>query len=215
MTSRPIVLWGKRGQAIVIAEIAKLLGYRLLACVDDDPGTPSPFPGVPGLGGVDELIELLAQSEDREAVGFAVAIGAHHGRVRLAKHALLERHNLEPTTLVHPTAYVAGDALVGPAAQVLIRAVVGPRSSIGPECIVNTGATVDHECTLHEGVHIGPGATVAGRVDIGPAAFIGAGAVVLPELKVGADAIVGAGAVVTHDVARDSVVVGNPARIRP
>jgi acetyltransferase-like isoleucine patch superfamily enzyme len=44
-------------------------------------------------------------------------------------------------------------------------------------------------------------------------ATVGAGAVVLPGTTIGERAMVGAGAVVTEDVAADTVVVGNPARV--
>lgn len=49
-------------------------------------------------------------------------------------------------------------------------------------------------------------------VHIGKNAWIGAGATILPGVTVGDNAVVGAGSVVTHDVAPDTVVAGNPAR---
>ena len=50
-------------------------------------------------------------------------------------------------------------------------------------------------------------------VMIGDDAWIGAGTTVLRGVVIGARAVVGAGAVVTQDVAPDTVVVGNPARV--
>ncbi|MCM1070395.1 MAG: galactoside O-acetyltransferase [Alistipes timonensis] len=44
-------------------------------------------------------------------------------------------------------------------------------------------------------------------------AWIGAGATILPGVTVGENAVVGAGSVVTKDVAADTIVAGNPARI--
>lgn len=44
-------------------------------------------------------------------------------------------------------------------------------------------------------------------------AWIGAGATILPGVTVGQNSVVGAGSVVTHDVAPDTIVAGNPARI--
>ena len=44
-------------------------------------------------------------------------------------------------------------------------------------------------------------------------AWIGAGATILPGVTVGADAVVAAGAVVTKDVAPNTVVGGNPAKL--
>jgi acetyltransferase-like isoleucine patch superfamily enzyme len=42
--------------------------------------------------------------------------------------------------------------------------------------------------------------------------FIGINAIILPGISIGPNAIVGAGSVVTKDVARGTVVAGNPAR---
>ena len=50
-------------------------------------------------------------------------------------------------------------------------------------------------------------------VHIGRRAWIGAGATILPGVTVGENSVVGAGSVVTRDVAPDTVVAGNPARV--
>lgn len=44
-------------------------------------------------------------------------------------------------------------------------------------------------------------------------AWIGAGTTILPGVIIGENAIVGAGSVVTHDVAANTIVAGNPARV--
>jgi acetyltransferase-like isoleucine patch superfamily enzyme len=44
-------------------------------------------------------------------------------------------------------------------------------------------------------------------------ASIGSGATLLPGITVGENAMVGAGSVVTKDVAANTIVAGNPARI--
>lgn len=49
-------------------------------------------------------------------------------------------------------------------------------------------------------------------VHIGKNAWIGAGATILPGVTVGDNAVVGAASVVTHDVAADTIVAGNPAK---
>lgn len=57
------------------------------------------------------------------------------------------------------------------------------------------------------------GLEIARPVTIGRNVWIGGGAVILAGITIGDRAIVGAGSVVTRDVAADSVVVGNPARM--
>jgi acetyltransferase-like isoleucine patch superfamily enzyme len=43
-------------------------------------------------------------------------------------------------------------------------------------------------------------------------ASIGANSTILPGIRIGKRAIVGSGAVVTHDVPKETVVVGSPAK---
>lgn len=50
-------------------------------------------------------------------------------------------------------------------------------------------------------------------VRIGKNAWIGAGATILPGVTIGDNAVVGVASVVTRDVAPDTIVAGNPARV--
>ena len=50
-------------------------------------------------------------------------------------------------------------------------------------------------------------------ISIADGVWIGGGALILPGVSIGENAVVGAGAVVTKDVAANTVVVGNPARM--
>ena len=50
-------------------------------------------------------------------------------------------------------------------------------------------------------------------VHIGKNAWIGAGATILPGVTVSDNAVVGAASVVTKDVAPDTIVAGNPAKL--
>lgn len=57
------------------------------------------------------------------------------------------------------------------------------------------------------------GYTKIGKVCIGDNTFIGAGSIVLPNVKIGSNVIIGAGSVVVKDIPKDTVAVGNPARV--
>ena len=50
-------------------------------------------------------------------------------------------------------------------------------------------------------------------VHIGRKAWIGAGATILPGVTIGENSVVGAGSVVTRNVAPNTIVAGNPARV--
>jgi len=206
-----VILWGGTGQAKVVRPIIEDCGSKVVAVFDDTPELPSPFLDVPIYCGQDAFERWLAGQRPEET-GFCVSIGNPHGRVRLRLHDFLVTHGLSPVGVVHPTAWIAENAVVGPGAQILAGAIVGPEARIGRQCIVNTNASVDHEDILEDGVEVAPGATLCGLVHARVNAWICAGATVLPRITIGADARVGAGAVVTKDVPDGAVVVGVPAR---
>jgi sugar O-acyltransferase (sialic acid O-acetyltransferase NeuD family) len=205
------VIWGGTGQAKVVCE-ALGSGFSIVAIFDNDEERTSPLSGVPVFHGPAGFARWKAEHGNVSEVCFVVAIGGDRGRDRVAIQDRLAGEGLLPVRLVHPRAFVAGNARVEAGSQVLAQAAVGVEAELGRGCIVNTGATVDHECVLGAGVHVAPGAHLAGSVHVEDFAMIGIGAVVAPRIRVGKDAVVGAGAVVVNDVEPGSVVVGNPAR---
>lgn len=209
---KPIVIWGARGQALVLLDFLASAGFRAIAFFDNDPRTQSPIRGVPIYYGDHGYAGWASRRKTGRRLACAVAIGGDKGtdRLRILNRFVVD--GLQPATLVHPAAVVASSAEIGPGCQILAGAVVGPSSTLGTAVIVNTAASVDHECSLADGVHVAPGAVLAGCVRVGARAFIGAGAIVLPRISIGNDAVVGAGAVVRDDVKPRSVVAGNPAR---
>jgi sugar O-acyltransferase (sialic acid O-acetyltransferase NeuD family) len=209
-----VFLWGGTGQAKVVRPIIDHYGSRVVAVFDDTPNLPSPFDDIPIYRGWDEFLQWIPH-QDKSRLCFVVTIGNPHGSVRLTFHDRFIQMGLQPGTVVHPSAYVAHNAVIGSGAQIMAGAIIGAESRIGKECIINTKASIDHENVLEDGVEIAPGATLCGLVRVGVNAWVGAGATVLPRITIGHNAIVGAGAVVTEDVPDGTTVVGIPAKSTP
>lgn len=212
MTPKKIVLWGARGHAKVLRELITLIGFELVALFDNDPGVPAPFDGVPLHYGKQGFEHWLTNSSEPD-IACLVAIGGARGVARLEIQRYMQSRKLRPAIAIHPTAFVAGDAVLGAGTQILAHSSLCANVTLGEACIVNTASSVDHECILGNGVHIAPGATVAGCVRIGDHSLVGLGANVLPRITIGANATVGAGSVVTRDVPDNTVVYGNPATV--
>jgi len=204
-----LLIWGAGGHAAVVADVARLSGWTVVAFVDDSPAA-RPGRAYCGAAVVDaSAAEALVRGGVRHG---AVAIG--HPRARLDKANQLLSWGGHLATLVHPRAVVADSALLGDGAVVFAGAVVQPLARIGPLAIVNTLASADHDCDLARAAHLCPGARLGGHVSVGVGAWIGLGASVKDRVNLGDWCFVGAGAVVVADVAAGTLAYGVPAAPR-
>ena len=206
-----LIIWGAKGHAKVLREFMPAQNFRIVGLVDNDPNVVPPFPDAPVLHGKAGLAEFLAQRS--RTISGIVAVGGFRGRDRIEIQGIMAALGINVVGAIHPSAYVARDAVLGTGSQALAHASVGAEARIGAACILNTSCSVDHECVLGDGVHIAPGAILAGCVVIGDGSFIGPGAVVAAGTAIGADTIVGAGSVVVSSLPSMVVAYGNPARV--
>lgn len=109
----------------------------------------------------------------------------------------------------------------------------GRHTFIGDHSYLNFGCTIldNNEVRIGQHVMIGPsvqiytaahallasarnkGLETAKKIVIKDNVWIGGGAIILPGVVIEENAVVGAGAVVTRNVAANTVVAGNPARV--
>lgn len=203
------VIWGNGGHALVVDEIIREAGGRVIAMIDRDAGE-SMIPDAPLLVGEGGLAAW--RSAHAGPLRGIAAVGGRGGRDRMAIHRVFRDHGIDPTSVISERSHVSRSAVIGPGTHILAGAVLGPRAHLGEGCILNHRVSVDHESRLGNGVHVSPGATVCGLVEVEDFVWIGAGATVIPRIRIGQGAIVGAGAVVTSDVPAGVTVVGVPAR---
>jgi sugar O-acyltransferase (sialic acid O-acetyltransferase NeuD family) len=208
-----VIFWGATGQAKVLYEYLSHTDQKLVALFDNNKNINSPFNDVELHYGIEELNIWLNNHNKKSTFGFYVAIGGDKGKDRLAIYDQLISFGIKPMNAIHPAAFIAKSAVIGSGTQILANSAVCTDVKIGRCCIVNTSASIDHECQLGDGVHICPGVSMAGCINVGSFVTIGTGATILPNLNIGEGATIGAGAVVTKDIPKNTVVVGNPARI--
>jgi sugar O-acyltransferase (sialic acid O-acetyltransferase NeuD family) len=204
-------MWGAADQARVNVHIIRELGCELAALVDDTPSLSSPLPGIPLFRGWVELEPWLAK-QNKESLGFIVAIGNPYGHIRCRIHDLLTGSGLAPVSLADGTARLCTSAEIGPGLQAMPEVIVHNNAVIGRQCLLNTRSLIEHDCILEEGVEIGPGATLAGRVFVGANTWICTGATVRPRVRIGPNTIIGAGAVVVSNMPEGVVAAGVPAK---
>src|SRR5882724_6658908 len=139
-----VVLWGGTGQAKAVRPIIEHLGAKVVAVFDDTPNLIPPFPDVELHCGWGAFAEWIANRRHEE-IGFCIAIGNPHGRVRLKLHDKLIEEGLTPVTIAHPRAWIAENAEVGAGSQILAGAIVATAARLGRQCLIGSNALVEHE----------------------------------------------------------------------
>ena len=195
---KKLVIIGAGGHGRVVADIARLLGYKKIYFLDDD------VKNFLACGKIEEFLKYIPDSL------FFVAVGNNAVRERFFEE-LKEKGGII-VNLVHPSAVIANDVNLGRGIVVMAGAVINTGSQIGDGCIINTASSVDHDCKIGKFVHISVGAHLAGTVNVGERTFIGAGATVINNINVVSDCIIGAGAVVVKNLGQAGTYIGVPAR---
>lgn len=210
MYSKEIIIWGATGQSIVLEELLSHYNIKINSVFDNNRLLSSPFEKVKLLYGINEFKKWRIHNKNVKY--FIVAIGGYNGKVRCELSDILYDFGLKPYSAIHPTAFIANNAIIGEGAQVLANSSICARVVIGKYCIVNTSASIDHECEIGDGVHIAPGVKIAGNVKIGDYTFVGINSTILPRVVIGKNVIIGAGSVVTKNIESNSIVIGVPAK---
>jgi sugar O-acyltransferase (sialic acid O-acetyltransferase NeuD family) len=190
-------IYGASGHAKVIIECLEANNQDIDNIFDNDSSISNIFNYQVNKSRLNEIDETL------------IAIGNN-----LIRKKIVESNNFIYGNTIHPSAQISKRATIDKGTVVFQKAVIQAETSIGKHTIINTAATVDHECIIGDFVHIAPGATICGNVKIGNLSLIGAGVTILPNLIIGENCVIGAGSVVLKNIPNNSIVLGNPAKLK-
>lgn len=209
---KKVVGLGAGGHAKVVLEILRANpDLQIVGMLDSNQELRGEkFSGVTILGGDDLLQDLIKQGVDHAFIGVGTA---GNTRPRQKLYDLAKNMGFHFVSAIHPQAVLSPSAQIGEGAAIMAEAVINPEARLGHNVIVNTRAVIEHDCVIGNHAHIATGALLAGGVTVGEGSHVGIGACVRQGLQIGRDAVVGAGAVVVANVADNTVVVGNPARV--
>lgn len=205
------IIIGSGGHARVLLDTMRCLGLPATACSDTNAErVGQTLNGVPIIAETD-----LAKQYPPETTLLINSIGGVKDMApRRRVYEAFKKSGYRFLTLIHPTAFVAGDAIIGEGAQIMAGAIVITGSQVGENTIINTRASVDHDCVLGAHCHIAPGSTLSGSVRVGDGTLIGTGASVIQGITLGEHCVVGAGAAVVRDIPAGRTATGVPARVR-
>jgi len=117
---------------------------------------------------------------------------------------------------------------IGDGFQVWNNSVIDYGCTIGNSVKIHANCYIAQFTEIGDGVFMAPGVTIANDPHPGcpqsaecmkgpvieEGVQIGVNATILPMVRIGARSLIGSGSVITRDVPPDSVVYGNPARVR-
>jgi sugar O-acyltransferase (sialic acid O-acetyltransferase NeuD family) len=200
MPLRRLLILGAGGFGREVWQYASDCGqFEVVGFLDDDP--------------TDERTVGSAHDADKHpGCSFVIAVGDPRTRMELGQRVLKVGGHL--ASIVHPTAYVAPDALVGEGSILAPFSMVGVRGKVGANCALNLYASVGHDAVLNDHGVLSPYSTLNGHAVVGEGGFLGTHAAVAPGVVIGGWSKISSGTVGSHNVEAGSLIAGAPARSR-
>ncbi|MBN2342402.1 MAG: NeuD/PglB/VioB family sugar acetyltransferase [Deltaproteobacteria bacterium] len=212
MTQKLIIL-GTAGNCLEIADAVRAVAttggeYELAGFLDDSPAMQgTQVMGAPVLG-------TLFDAPTFTDCVFVNGIGSTANFAR--KQQIIETTQLpidKFVTVIHPKADVASTARLGLGTVVLANSTIGANAQLDSHVLVLAGSTIGHDCRIGANAIIASGVVLCGNVIVNANSYVGAGACVRGGVTIHSESLVGLGSVVIDDVAPQTVVCGNPARV--
>lgn len=197
---KKIILIGAGGHGLVVAEIAKLNGYKEIFFLDDNIYKKYDYP----------IIGKIAEYKNFENYDFFVSIGNNQIRKKLLNRLIEGKQNIP--ILIHPSAILSSNVKIGLGTVIMPGTIINCNSQIGTGVIINTGVTIDHENIINDFVHISPGCHLSGQVTVKEGSWLGTGCNVINNITICEKSTIGAGSTIIHDILSPGIYIGTPVR---
>lgn len=210
-----LIVLGGSGIGMIAISIAKELGvYTIGGFLNDivPIGTKiGKYDSFPVIGTTADLPKFL---EDPNNVFFIAYVGMQNEEMVFNKITSLNIPLDRFATLIHPSAIIPkGMCKIGYGVLMAPLSQLSPDTTLEDNSIMLANSFLAHDSTLRRFAHVASNAVVGANVDVGRAVHVGTNATIREKVKIGDFALIGSGAVVLNDVASNSIVVGNPARL--
>ena len=217
----PLILLGYGGNVVDVIDMVDDMNaaagagdprYEVLGYLDPRDELQGRAPhGYPVLGRLPDAPRYVQQYRDVRFTTWIGRVDTYH--LRPERIASLGVPHERFASLVHPTSYLSRRAKLGRGALVFQQCTVSNQAVLGDHVVVLPQTVISHDCELGDYAVVTSACIVGSEAKVGRNAYLGAGCSMLPGVTIGEGSLVGIGTVVLRDVAPDTVVVGNPARV--
>ncbi|OPA77940.1 acetyltransferase [Campylobacter pinnipediorum subsp. pinnipediorum] len=185
-TTKMIYIYGAGGHGLVVADIARSVGYDEIIFLDDNKEN--------------KFNPALKKAD------IVVAIGNNKTRKEIMQKVQNAGFNL--VSLIHPSSVISPSTKIGNGVVIMPNVVINASAIIQDGVILNSSCVIEHECFIDGYSHISPNVSLAGNVKVGELTHIGIGSCIIECVKIGKNCIIGAGSTVLKDVDDNSKVYG-------
>ena len=205
--SKEIIIVGLSGHSLEIVDIIISKGYKIKGYSEIVEKEENLY-GIEFLG--DENKNNFRYLESKYL--YFIAIGDN--KIRNRKSQLLSSRNFKQINVIHTDTSISKSLKIGYGNFLSRNVSINNSVEIGNNVIINTAAIIEHNCKIETGSHIAPGAVICGGVTIKTGTFIGANCIIRENVCIGKNVVVGAGSVVLNNIPDNSLVFGNPSKIK-
>ncbi len=156
-----------------------------------------------------------------------------YDKIQIAKTVLVESSEIGEGTIIWDYSHIRKGAKIGKNCVIGKYVEIGKNVKIGDYCHIQNLTQIYEGVTLKNKVFVGPGVIFTNdsyptldkmicenkknngyeKTFVEEGVVIGAGSIILP-VKIGKNSFIGAGSLVIKDVSENTLVYGNPAKIR-
>lgn len=210
MEGKEIYVLGIGHNSINVIELALSCGYKIAGLIHyNDSRSGEDYFGYPIMGSFDEFLTPGFVAGKK----FALSMGDIRIRGELFNRIIGMQG--EFPSLIHKSCYISSFAKIGRGVQIQPHCVVEAATSIGDDSTLIVNSVVHHNSSVGAHNLISGNVLVGAYCKIGDYVHIGQGAIIVSGKveEIGNHSVLGAGAVLLENMERNSVYVGNPAKL--